>query len=57
VISSVSDIKKYSKTANNSLIMMILLILRFSHTKIGIDAESLTIKTTHDLKKIRLLRD
>lgn len=57
MISSVSDIKKYPDTANSSLIMVILLILRSSHTKIDIDAEFLTIKTTCDLRKIGLLRD
>jgi hypothetical protein len=57
VISSVSDIKNYPETANNSLIMVILLILRLSHTKIDIDAESMTIKTTCDLRKIGMLRD
>ena len=36
------------KRTINSLIMVILLILRFSHTQIDIDAESITIKTTCD---------
>ena len=57
MITSVSNIKKHPETTIKSLIMTILLILRFSHTKIGINAKSLTIKTTCDLRKIGLLRD